>query len=169
MQRHANMCMTLPMRRSQLCADRDSGFTIPPLTTARKAPAASSHSFRRHEHSRCAVPASVDFVCAARAELIVRLLVNVEQSEGPANAGVVASRSRSSAPQDRRLLSRAATGHGDRPLRRKTPVCENYVKVWLTALGHGPRNSSITGPMRSRPLRRSGAKNRVKGPIEIAK
>ena len=37
----------------------------------------------------------------------------------------------------------------DRPLRRKTPVCENYVKVWLTALGHVPRNASITGPKRS--------------------
>ena len=31
----------------------------------------------------------------------------------------------------------------------RPPVCENYVKVWLTALWHRPRNSSITGPKRS--------------------
>ena len=55
--------------------------------------ATSSPSSRRHKHLRCAVPASVDFVCAFRAKLIARLLLNVEQSEGPANAGVVASRS----------------------------------------------------------------------------
>lgn len=101
-------------------------------------PPTSSHSFRRHERSRCAVPASVDFVCAARAELIARLLVNVEQSEGPANAGVVASRAQSSAPQDRRLLSRAATDHGDRPLSRKAScvrkLCQGLVdRAWARA------------------------------------
>ena len=76
-------------------------------------PASSSHSFGRHERSRCAAPASVDLASGSPGEIIGRLRVNAEQSGSPANAGVVASRSQSSAPQVRRLLSRVATGRGD--------------------------------------------------------
>ena len=64
-------------------------------------PATSSHSFRRHEHWRVAVPASVDFACTATAELIARLLVNVKQSEDlPMLAFLRAGRNRRSRIDD---------------------------------------------------------------------
>ena len=45
----------------------------------------------------------------------------------------------------------AAAGQGDLPSRcvARPPVCESHAKVWLTALGPRPRDSSITGPERS--------------------
>jgi hypothetical protein len=56
--------------------------------------ATSAHSLGCHEHPRCVVPASVDFGCATRTEIVEQLHVNPEQSGIAANDGVVASCSR---------------------------------------------------------------------------
>ena len=53
----------------------------------------SLHSFRHQEPSCCPAPATVDLVCEAMAEFVARLLINLERSAGPTNAGVRASRS----------------------------------------------------------------------------
>ena len=103
-----------------------------------RGPATCSHSFGRHEHSLCAVPACDDPVCSTATKIIARLCGNPEQSGSPANVGVVASRSRSSAPEVRRPSSRSATGDGDCPLRRKSPyvqkLCRGPIdRTWVRA------------------------------------
>lgn len=108
--------------------------------------ATSSHSFGRHELSRCALPASADFVRATRAENISRLRANAEQSASPANAGVAASkrgrrRQRFDDYRREQQLAAEITHCVARP-----QVRENYVEVRLSASAPEPRDSSIRAP-----------------------
>jgi len=140
---------TTPMRRSQLCADRDSGCTIPPMRTARKAQRLLRIVFG---------------AMSIRVVRCQRLLISC------APRWPSSSRDCSSTWKSRKAPQMLAFLRADRSRRRhriddccgegqqvmeiahcvaRPPVCENYVKVCLTARGHGPRNSSITGPERS--------------------
>jgi hypothetical protein len=78
--------------------------------------ATSAHSFDRDEHPRCVVPASVDFVCAARAEIVEQLHVNAERSGIAASDGVLASCLRLSSPP----LESCSVDSGNRPQRSPT-------------------------------------------------
>ena len=91
------------------------------------------HSFRHQEPSSCPAPATCDLVSEAMAEFVARLLISLEQSAGPTNAGVRVSRSQLPTPQGRELLSRATTGHGDRTLRRETSCAR---KLCRGLVGH---------------------------------
>ena len=88
---------TTPVRRSQLCADRVSGPTISPLRMAREARqliriVLDAMSIRVARYQRLVIPCAV-----RRPRSSARQCGNAEQSGSPANAGVVASRSQSSA------------------------------------------------------------------------
>ena len=111
--------------------------------------ATSLHSFRHQESSCCPAPATVDLACEAMAEFVARLLINLERSAGPTNAGVRASRSQlpplrvencCRERQQEMEIARCVA----RPRAR-----ENYVEVWLAANGHRPRKSAASRLERS--------------------
>ena len=145
---HGVRRFTTPMHRSQLCADWDSGCTIPPMRTPGKA------------RQLLRIVFGVMSVRVARCQC---LLISCAL-RGPSSSLDCSSTWNSrKAPQMLAFLradrSRRPYGFddccGERQQAMETarcvarpPVCENYVKVSLTALGHGPRNSSITRPER---------------------
>lgn len=103
-----------PMRRSQLCADRDSGCTIPPTRTTLQARQLLRIVFGAMS-IRVARCRRLLISCAPRGPISSRDCSSTWNSrKAPQMLALLRSRSQSSAPQDRRLLSRAATGHGDR-------------------------------------------------------
>ena len=123
---------TTPMHRSQLCADPNRRRTRPPGQTARKVLRLlcivfGTRSLRAAPRQRLLIS------CEAMAEFVARLLINLERSADPTNAGVRASRSQLPIPEGRELLSRATTGHGDRTLRRETSCAR---KLCRGLVGH---------------------------------
>ena len=108
-----------------------------------------AHSFGRHKHPRCVMPASVDFVCATRAEIVEQLHVNAEQSRILANDAWWRALRGCRRRRSKVALSRVATGRNIAHSAAIPPGLENYVEIRLKALGPERRNSSITTPKRS--------------------
>ena len=109
----------------------------------------SLHSFRHQEPSCRPAPATGDLVCEAMAEFVARLLINLERSAGPTNAGVRASRSQL---PPLRVENCCRERHQEMEIARcvaRPRARENYVEVWLTTKVRRPRMSSATRLERS--------------------
>ena len=109
----------------------------------------SLHSFGHQEPSSCPAPATGDLVCEAMAEFVARLLISLEQSAGPTNAGARANRSQL---PTLRVENCCRERQQDMEIARcvaRPRARENYVEVWLAANGHRPRKSAASRLERS--------------------
>ena len=130
---------TTPMHMSQLCADPNRRRTNPLGQTACIGVTTALHSFRHQEPSSCPVPATGDFVCEAMAEFVARWLISLEQSAGPTNAGVRASRSQLSRLRVEKFCLERQQDMEIARCVESPRARENYVEVWLATKGHRPR------------------------------